>query len=329
MKKSFLIGITFLILACSETPKKEFSLHGTTTGFEDDSYLYLSIGDVIDSTLVNDNQFSFSTKFYTYPAEALLRDKDYSNYRFLWLQNNSMTIDASNSSLKKAAVTGSETETQAQNFRISIDTLEWEEQLQKKMAFIEFNPNSIISPYLLSIYATTWGKDKTTSLYSKLTESNKHTDYGKKIANYLDLAKEPKVGEPFVDFEMNDAKGQMKKLSNLKGKTILLEFWASWCGPCRKENPNLLKTYNEFNEKGFEVFAVSLDENKEDWFNAIHEDKLKWLNVSDLQGDQNEASLIYGVVGIPDNFLIDKNGVIIGRDLRGEKLRSKLSETLN
>jgi len=329
MKKSFLIITAFLILACSETPKKEFSLNGTTNGFEDNTYLYLSIGDDIDSTLINNNQFSFSTKLNKYPVEALLRDYNYSNYRFLWLQNNSMTFDASNSSFKKAVVKGSKIEIQAQNFRKSIDTLKWDEQLQKKIEFIEYNPNSVISPYLLSIYASTWGKDKTKFLFSKLTESNKNTDYGKKITKYLDLAKEPKVGESFVDFEMKGANDQMKKLSNLKGKTILLEFWASWCGPCREENPNLVKTYKEFNQKDFEVFAVSLDKNKEDWLNAINEDQLKWLNVSDLLGDQNEASLIYGVSGIPDNFLIDKNGVIIGRDLRGEKLRSKLSEMLN
>ena len=117
-------------------------------------------------------------------------------------------------------------------------------------------------------------------------------------------------------------------MSELNGKVILLEFWASWCGPCRQENPNLVKTYNIFNPKGFEIFAVSLDEDKESWLKAIQEDNLKWKHVSDLKGSRNEASLIYGINGIPDNFLISENGEIIGRNLRGDKLNQKLKEIL-
>ena len=127
---------------------------------------------------------------------------------------------------------------------------------------------------------------------------------------------------------MEDVNGNVRKLSDLKGKIILLEFWAAWCGPCRKENPALVKTYNKFNEKGFEIFAVSLDEYKGMWFRAIERDHLPWIHVSDLKGVKNEANLIYGVKRIPDNFLISKSGEIIGRDLRGEELTQKLHELL-
>jgi thiol-disulfide isomerase/thioredoxin len=122
--------------------------------------------------------------------------------------------------------------------------------------------------------------------------------------------------------------GDSLKLSEIKGKTILLEFWSSWCSPCRKENPNLVKTYKKFKPKGFEIFAVSLDEDKNSWLKAIEKDRLNWKHVSDLKGDGNEASLIYGINGIPDNFLIAENGEIIGRDLRGEELDKKLTEVL-
>ena len=131
-----------------------------------------------------------------------------------------------------------------------------------------------------------------------------------------------------IDFFRENSIDSLKKLSELKGKVILLEFWASWCGPCRQENPNLVKTYKNFKPKGFEIFAVSLDENKESWLRAIEKDNLNWEHVSDLKGDRNEASLIYGVNGIPDNFLIAENGEIIGRNLRGDKLNRILKEIL-
>lgn len=135
-------------------------------------------------------------------------------------------------------------------------------------------------------------------------------------------------GEMAPDFEAELIDGTTFKLSNLRGEFVLIEFWASWCGPCRQENPNLVKTYDEFNSKGFEVFAVSLDEDKDSWLKAIEKDSLNWKHVSDLKGRENEASLIYGVNGIPDNFLINQNGVIVARNLRGEKLNKKLEELI-
>ena len=140
------------------------------------------------------------------------------------------------------------------------------------------------------------------------------------------MNKNPKTGEQFVDFEMNDTNGGAQKLSSIKGKAVLLEFWASSCGPCRQENPNLVKTYEEYHPKGFEIFAISLDESEESWKKAIEKDGLSWTHVSDLKGSDNKAGLIYGVNGIPDNFLIDQNGKIVARNLRGEKLDEKLAE---
>ncbi len=132
-----------------------------------------------------------------------------------------------------------------------------------------------------------------------------------------------------MDFEMEDPNGEIRKLSDFEGKLVLLEFWSSNCIPCRKENPNLVKTYEKFNPKGFEIFAVSQDIKKESWLKAIEKDSLPWIQVSDLKGHENSASLIYGVHAIPDNFLIDRNGIIIERDIRGERLNAKLKELLN
>jgi len=203
-----------------------------------------------------------------------------------------------------------------------------EKEIITNQNFVKEFPNSLVSSHILNVYATTWGKEKTKELFNQISIKNKESEYGLEIQQYIRLNKNPKIGEQFVDFEMPNENSQSKKLSNFKGKIVLLEFWASWCGPCRKENPNLVKTYKKFNPKGFEIFAVSIDEYKASWLKAIKKDSLNWEHVSDLKGRKNEASLIYGINGIPDNFLIAENGEIIGRNLRGEKLNEKLKDIL-
>ncbi|OYX25906.1 MAG: hypothetical protein B7Z06_06550, partial [Flavobacteriales bacterium 32-35-8] len=122
--------------------------------------------------------------------------------------------------------------------------------------------------------------------------------------------------------------GKQIKLSNIKGKAVLLEFWASWCTPCRKDNKNLVTYYKKYNPLGFEIFQVSLDNNKEEWLEAINQDSLQWAHASDLNSWNNEAAMIYGINLLPTNFLINENGMIINRDLRGQELEQKLTEIL-
>ena len=331
MNKILLVLLTLTFISCKEKPKSEFSLIGTTNGIEDGTviYLYNVLEDqLIDSTSVVKNSFSFHTKLSNTPLEVDLYTKDDSHWRPLWLENNPMIFDGINTDFRNANVTGSKTENLSQSLHRNIDSLPRNEKRKLDMEFIKNNPNNIISASLLSCYSKTWGKDKTKELFNSFSLENKKSEYGKMITKYLELNKEPKIGEQFVDFEMVDTNGVSKKLSDLKGKIILLEFWASWCTGCRQENPHLVKTYQKFNSKGFEIFAVSLDKNKENWLKAIKKDKLSWENVSDLKGTQSEVVLIYGINKIPDNFLIDRNGVIIGRDLHGENLEKKLAEIM-
>lgn len=329
MKKIIFGIIILLAISCNEKKETEFSLNGTTNGIENGTILYLDMGNkTIDSTKIENNTFVFNLKLPNSPLQVIIRKKDFSQYRFLWAENKPMTFDATKTDFRNAKVTGSESENLSFRLSQKTDTLPRAQRQKLEMEFVKNNPNSIVSASMLSLYSTTWGKEKTKELYDRLSKENKNSKFGKEITRYIELNKEPKIGEQFADFESESQNGELKKLSDLKGKAILLEFWASWCGPCRQENPNLVKTYEKFNSKGFEIFAVSLDEDKESWLKAIKKDSLNWEHVSDLKGQKNEASLIYGINGIPDNFLIAENGEIIGRNLRGEKLNEKLKEIL-
>jgi peroxiredoxin len=137
----------------------------------------------------------------------------------------------------------------------------------------------------------------------------------------------PAVGEKAPEISLADTTGKIISLSSLKGKVVLIDFWASWCRPCRMENPNVVKAYEKYNGSGFTVFSVSLDDNKANWAQAIKKDNLKWSShVSDLKGWQSAAAKLYGVTGIPATFLIDRDGNVIGKNLRGESLESMLQE---
>lgn len=328
--KKLLIGIVpFLIVACNTNPINEFQLNGITKGIENGTVLYFDntgTETLIDSAIVEDNTFYFNTKLPKSPLQVVLRTKDFSHYRFLWLENNPMTFDATNSDFRNAIVTGSVEENLSYKLSKATDTLSRDERTIEEQRFVEKHPNSIHSAYVLSVYSTTWGKEKTKELYDNLSIEIKQTEFGKEIADYIKLNKSPKIGDAYVDFEMEDSNGEIRRLSEFEGKLVLLEFWGSGCLPCRQENPNLVKTYRKYQPKGFEIFAVSQDTKKESWLRAIEKDGLPWTQVSDLKGQGNIASLIYGISYIPDNFLIDQNGIIIGRNIRGHNLDTKLKD---
>jgi peroxiredoxin len=197
------------------------------------------------------------------------------------------------------------------------------------IGYIKSNPDSTESAHRLAVLSTTFGKRKTSELYEILSDSIKNSKDGKLISKYLELNRDPQIGDKFIDFEMENPNGELKRLSDYQGKIILLEFWASWCKGCVYQLPSLKKTYEKYNNSGFEIFAVSYDEEKENWMQIIEEKGLKWQHVSELTSIGNSAGLIYGVYSIPDNFLIDENGIIIARDLNGEDLEKKLTKLIN
>ena len=165
-------------------------------------------------------------------------------------------------------------------------------------------------------------------LFNGLSPAIKASESGKQFAERLPKIKAVALGAIAPEFAEADTAGKMVSLSSFRGKYVLIDFWASWCGPCRQENPNVVKAFNHYKGQKFTIVGVSLDRPgaKDKWLKAIHKDGLAWTQLSDLKFWDSKAAGLYAVRGIPQNFLLDPDGKIVGKNLRGEDLENKLEE---
>ena len=196
-------------------------------------------------------------------------------------------------------------------------------------AFARNHPASPLAMYALQQYASRdMDPDKLQPVFDGLSASIKGSKEGKAFRERLDIAVKTAVGRPAPDFTQNDTADKPVTLSAFRGKYVLLDFWASWCGPCRAENPNVVSAYAKYHAKGFTILSVSLDRSgdRDKWLTAIHTDHLAWTQVSDLEFWNNAVAREYGISSIPQNFLIDPRGNIIGKNIRGDELGKKLAE---
>jgi peroxiredoxin len=201
-------------------------------------------------------------------------------------------------------------------------------QMQKQ--WIRKHTTSPVSAYILEYMRFSVNFDTLEVLYNYLTATAKNNYPAKNLKHAIEVNKLTGIGKTALDFTQPDTLGKPVSLKDFRGKYVLLDFWASWCGPCREENPNVVAAFNKYKDKNFTILSVSLDQptGKEKWLNAIHKDGLTWTHVSDLKFWSNAVAKEYDIEGIPANFLIDPNGVIIAKNLRGDDLNNKLAEVL-
>jgi peroxiredoxin len=202
---------------------------------------------------------------------------------------------------------------------------------EKILEYAKANPNSYFALQALSeaVGGYSVKSEIAMPIFNNLSESLRLSYGGQGLYKLLNAHTVTALGAAAPNFTQKDVNGKPISLADYKGKFVLVEFWASWCSPCRAESPNLLKQYAAYKDKGFEILGVSVDSDKAKWLDAIKKDGLTWPQISDLKGWENEARKVYGISGVPANFLISPDGKIIGSHLIGEALNKKLAEVLN
>jgi|TARA_Y100000780_G_C13640134_1_gene400142 thiol-disulfide isomerase/thioredoxin len=285
-----------------------------------------SIDLILNNTDVNVNIDNSSSEFkYTiegsYDTDVLKNvGKIISNYKYDIRQINEKFIKASQEKNYKVV--------NELRYDANILKIDFEKHLKNYLRTVNNSLAVIITSDYLDIDNNISFWDSTLIKYR---DNFSYNSYFKSFEKKVNKIKSVSFGSVAPEIILSDTAGKDIALSSLRGKYVLLDFWAGWCGPCRMENPNILKNYLKYKNKGFEVYQVSLDRSRSDWVNAIKKDNLIWYNVSDLKYFQSEAASIYNIDRIPKGFLLDPNGVIIAKDteLRGNRLGEKLNEIFN
>lgn len=204
------------------------------------------------------------------------------------------------------------------------------EEMKINQEYITENRGSWVSPYVLrSKMYYSMSLDELKTAVNRLDKRLENSVYLKELKEYIDVREKVAIGRKFTDFELPTPEGKNLALSDITGDNyILIDFWASWCGPCRRENPNVVALYKDFKDKGFDILGVSFDRDGKSWKQAIKDDNLTWHHVSDLEGWNSKAGEIYGVRSIPHTVLLDPEGIIIAKNLTSEELREKLEEEM-
>jgi peroxiredoxin len=367
MNKLFaLIAVVFLLTSC-QTKKKNhsgYTISMSLEGFRDSTQFKLLDLDkemFIDSTFIENGKLTFNG-MVDEPFNARVQTID-GKILILWIENKPINVTGNYKDFMFSKIEGSPLNSVMVKYRDKQKLLDIErdslmrrliqlmssqtEEAKKEFKRIDtqvkqidkntynIRVEGIVSeePSLYTIkelffLRNDFSKDSLKLLFDKFPEPLQKTKYGEVVKTYIEN-KTIEIGDHYIDIEGVNQEGQIVKLSQFKNKYVLLDFWASWCVPCRNENPNLVKVYNKFKDKNFEIVSFSKDSNIEAWKQAIKKDSLTWTNVVDKNGSYSKMFALYGVRGIPASFLINPQGNIIAKNLRGTSLEVKLDEEIN
>ncbi|CAM3452387.1 TlpA disulfide reductase family protein [Flavobacterium chungbukense] len=326
MKKILLGFALFFGIAQSQAQENNLQLKGTVVDTVA-QYVYLQkfhnkMFTTIDSVKVKDGSFSFKTKVTT-PELYGLSVNTANIPLYIFLEKGPINVKLSPKKYYSASVVeGSETQNLFETYKKTKDV-----EISK---FITEHPKSIVSSYVLyRNWSYRLSPEEITKNIALLDKSQQNSTYVKELKELVTVLNGLAVGKKAPDFTAPNPDGKPVRFSeNLKGYT-LVDFWASWCGPCRKENPNIVAAYKEYHDKGFNIIGISLDKKKENWVKGIQEDNLNWLQVSELTYWNSTIAKLYGVRAIPGNYLVDSKGIIVARNLRGEDLQTTLKTLLD
>jgi peroxiredoxin len=323
----------------------EFNIDGTVTGFNEGAtveFLNGQTGATEQSTILKGGKFSFKGKMERPEFKIILFNRQ-QPYITIFLDNSNVSVTGDKATIDKSKISGSPSHTAFEQFNTLLEPYQavfaengdYTDEMHDKALkliddFVTTHTDSYITPLAVIRYNQIADDVlKTEALYNILDPKIKATMMGQYIAQQVAEGKVNGKGSMLADFSQPDTSGKSVSLSSLRGKYVLVDFWASWCGPCRQENPNVVAAYNKYKNKNFTVLGVSLDKAKPAWVEAINADGLTWTHISDLQGWQNSVALQFKIFNIPQNFLVGPDGKVVGKNLRGPALERKLAKLLN
>ncbi|MBN2637567.1 MAG: AhpC/TSA family protein [Bacteroidales bacterium] len=361
----FFVALVFLS-SCENQKKSGYTIDINFTNLKPDTEIVLQKRDngswvKLDSATLKEGKGTLSGEVKS-PELLYLTLNKFNVYIPIWVENSTITVEAGLNSLTHPKITGSKVQDEYYAFMDSTQQFSNREKalgeayrdartkndmakmkdiendfdslqglkMNYLLGYAERHNKSVISPYIVmsNSYALTLPQlEKATNSFDSTLAQNQYVQY---LKNRVATLQRSAIGQPYIDFTLNDPEGKPVSLESVvkKNKYTLVDFWASWCMPCRAENPNVVKAYNTFHKKGFTVFGVSLDKNHQSWVDAIKKDGLVWTQVSDLQFWNSAAGKLYGVQSIPHNVLIGPDGTIVAKNLRGDELQSTLKKLL-